>query len=99
MGIQVLEEIVNLREAGKEVFVGSKAAGFDDPVGSLAVSQNSEPVGFRNLGSRSGELAHALDLAALASFKCALAVRVVDVSHGGFSLAFVVYIYHSKRLK
>lgn len=88
VGIQVLEEIINLRKAGKEILVGSKAAGFDDPVGSLAVPQDSESVCLRNLGGRSGELSHTLDLVAFASLECALAARVVDVPHGGFSLRF-----------
>ena len=98
MLIQVLEEIIHLRKAGQEVLVGSKAAGFDDPVGSLAVPQDSQPVGFRNLGSRSGELAHALDLAAFASLECTLAIDVVDVPHGVFSLRFCcLYITVDKR--
>ena len=88
MRVQVLEELVNLGKAGQEILVGSKATGFDDPVGSLTVSQNSQSVCLRNLGGRSGELARALDLAAFSSLECALAVDVVDVPHGVFSLRF-----------
>ena len=84
MAVEVLEEGVNLSEAGKDVFVGSEAALLDDPVVALTVLQNSETVCFGNLGSRAGELPKALDLVVFAFFKGCLAVGVVDVTRRGF---------------
>ena len=84
MAVEVLEEGVNLSEAGKDVSVVSEAALLDDPVVALTVLQNSEAICFGNLGGRAGELSKALDLVVFALFKGCLSVGMVDVTHRGF---------------